>query len=279
MSKHGKNFILTADDLGIEEAYDRAILEGFQSGFLTSACICTNTKSYDHAIKSILPKCSGLEIGIHLNISEGKSLTKCPLLTDKERNFNLGFASLLLKSYSKKALKEIEGEFRAQIEKFKADTTHPITFFNSHIHTHSIPNIFEITAKLAKEYNIKFVRIQAEKLYMTDKMPKPVNLIKVFILNYFSAQNIATLKKYGLCSNNYTLGIGFTGEMTDKTIYYGVKSLSHLKDASVECIIHPSDNTDSSRYEEFRASLNLELKAKIEELGFKIGGFKNLLKE
>ena len=79
MSK--KKFILNADDFGMSKAHNRAVLDGYNNGFLSSASICANGPSFESAVNEILPECQNLSLGVHLNIIEGKSLTHCPLLT------------------------------------------------------------------------------------------------------------------------------------------------------------------------------------------------------
>ena len=111
-----KKFILNADDFGMSKAYNRAVLEGYNNGFLSSASLCANGKAFNAAVNEILPECPDLGLGVHLNIVEGKPLTKVDLLVNKKGKFNKGFVSLLLNSGNEKLLYQIEQEFRAQIE-------------------------------------------------------------------------------------------------------------------------------------------------------------------
>ena len=96
-----KKFILNADDFGLTAYHNQAVLEGYVNGFLTSASLCANGDAYDNAVHDIMPDCSNLGIGVHLNIMEGKSLTKCPLLTDDDGCFNINYLSLILKQNDK----------------------------------------------------------------------------------------------------------------------------------------------------------------------------------
>lgn len=41
-----------------------------------------------------------------------------------------------------------------------------VTHIDSHVHTHSIPRIFELVCKLAQEYGIKQIRTQYEQPYI-----------------------------------------------------------------------------------------------------------------
>ena len=111
-----KFFILNADDFGLSFANNQAVLEGYTNGFLRSASLCANTEGYENAVHDILPDCPNLSIAAHLNIMEGQALTKCPLLTDKDGNFNRGYLYLIRNSKNPELLEQIENEFRAQIK-------------------------------------------------------------------------------------------------------------------------------------------------------------------
>ena len=82
--------IVNADDFGLSNENNQAILEGYNNGFLTSASICANGKAFNAAVNEIIPECPNLGIGVHLNIIEGKSLTKSPMLTNSKGRFNNG---------------------------------------------------------------------------------------------------------------------------------------------------------------------------------------------
>lgn len=256
--------IFTADDFGMQESFNRAVFEAYTSGFLTSTCICANGGAYNSAVEEFLPKMAGVDLGVHLNIIEGKSLTPCPLLTDKNGNFCHGFIGLFLNSHSTDFMAQVEIEARAQIEKILKDCGR-ITHINSHIHTHAIPNIFNLCVKLAKEYNIPYVRVQLEIPYCARRAPKLINLLKIAVLNFFSLKN-RTHKE--ILTNNYLTGVGFTGEMDEAAILKGVE---RLKDRTgiLEILIHPdSDPSNKGRYKQFLAACDMNLKAKIEDLGF-----------
>lgn len=91
-----KKFILNADDFGLSKYHNQAVLEGYNNGFLTSASLCANGEAFDSAVHNILPDCPNLGIAAHLNIMEGKALTDCPLLTNNEGSFNVGYGYLIL---------------------------------------------------------------------------------------------------------------------------------------------------------------------------------------
>lgn len=270
-----KNFILNADDFGMSEAYNKAVLEGYNAKLLCSASLCANGDAFEEAVNEIIPKCNNLSVGVHLNIIEGKALTDVPLLTDKNGIFNNGYAAIMKKSLSEDFLYQVEQEFRAQIEKIQARTK--IDHIDSHVHTHAIPNIFKLTLKLAKEYNIPYIRTQFENPYFVPSIKKhlntkyPVNILKIILLNFFTFINKNELKKYDIITNDYLIGVGYTGMMDSMTIEFGLKSLKNKSNICAEALIHPCDyEFNDNHYTEFLITQNAELKKSVEEMGFKI---------
>ena len=271
-----KKFILNADDFGMSKAFNRAVLDGYHRGFLTSASLCANGKAFNAAVNEIIPECPNLGIGVHLNIIEGRSLTKAPMLTNKKGKFNKGYGQLMLMSNDPKFLEQVEFEFRTQIETVMNYTK--VDHIDSHVHTHAIPNIFKIVARLAKEYNI---RTQHEEMYFVPSLKKhcnfkyPPNILKILLLNYFTSKNLQVAKEYGLLTNDFLIGVGYTGLMDNLTIEYGLKALEG--DCVAEALIHPCHYATSNKnqhYTEFLITQNKELKDKISRLGFELTNYK-----
>jgi predicted glycoside hydrolase/deacetylase ChbG (UPF0249 family) len=276
-----KKFILNADDFGLTKYHNQAVLEGYNTGFLTSASLCANGEAFDSAVHDIIPDCPNLGIAVHLNIMEGKSLTECPDLTDNLGVFNVSYADLILNQKNKTFMAQIEKEFRAQIDKISKEIK--VDHLDSHVHTHAIPEIFKLTCKLAKEYGIPSVRTQFEELYFIPKLEKhlnfsyPLNLVKIALLQYYTKKNRKVLDEYGLKTNDFILGVGYTGMMDSDAIEYGLKSIE--EDCVVEALIHPckyDNSTKNSHTKEFGITQNMTLKDSILRMGFEITNYKNI---
>ncbi len=276
-----RKFILNADDFGMSKAYNRAVLEGYNNGFLSSASLCANGKAFNAAVNEILPECPDLGIGVHLNIIEGKALTKVDMLTNKKGKFNKGFLYLLLNSGNEKFLYQVEQEFRAQIEHILQYTQ--VDHLDSHVHVHSIPNIFKIVCRLAKEYGIPYVRTQHEEFYIIPCLKKhlslkyPVNILKVILLNYFSAKNKKVIQENNLRTNDYLLGVGYTGMMDSDAIACGLEELEG--DCIAEALIHPCNylrTKSDQHYNEFLITQDKALEDKIKRLEFEITNYKKM---
>lgn len=279
----GKRFILNADDFGMSKAFNRAVLEAYSEGLLKSASLTPNGLAFDDAVNAIIPKCSGLGVGIHLNIIEGKSLCEdASTLTDSDGNFCNSYGQLLLKSYNPKEkdfLSDVEREFRLQIEKVLAVTSP--THIDSHVHTHSIPKIFELVCRLANEYGIKQIRTQFERPYIIPDLHKhltfkyPINLIKVALLDTFTFFNETTALKWGLKTNDYLIGVAYTSMMDALAVSYGVMA-ANRDNITIETLIHPcryDDGTIDNHFTEFMITKNKKLKEKIENMGFEITNY------
>ncbi|MBP7211901.1 ChbG/HpnK family deacetylase [bacterium] len=280
-----KKFILNADDFGMSNAYNRAVLDGYNNGFLTSASICANGEAFGPAVNEVLPECPNLGIGVHLNIIEGSSLLRneeIPLLVNKDGKFKNGYSNFMALSLNKNFLEQAEKEFRTQIEMVMQYVVPD--HIDSHVHVHAIPSIFDLTCKLAKEYGIGQVRTQYEKFYTVPKFSKhlslkyPPNLLKIMLLNSFTKRNMNVVKEFGLKTNDYLIGVGYTGMMDDDTLYYGLNAIND--DCVAESLIHPCVFSDKNMAKnqhsvEFRITQNQDLKDKIQRLGFEITNYKN----
>lgn len=269
-----KKFILNADDFGMSKAFNNAVLRGYNQGFLTSTSLCANGETFDTAVNEIIPECPNLGIGVHLNIIEGNSLKN-------GEKFNNSYLKLMYIAGNSWFLEYAEKEFRLQIEKVLRYTT--VTHLDSHVHVHAIPKIFELTCKLAKEYGIKQVRTQHEKLYFVPDFAKhinihyPPNILKVMLLSAFTSKNKELIDKYELTTNDYILGVGYTGMMDDETVYHGLLKVED-ENAIVEALIHPCYFEGQKIYprkKEFLITQNMDLKDKIQRLGFDIGNYKS----
>ena len=91
--------------------------------------------------------------------------------------------------------------------------------------------------------------------------------------------NKPLLEENNLKTNDYLIGVGYTGMMSDRTIAYGLKSLMK-KDCLAEALIHPCDYDDGKtdhHTTEFELTQNEDLRAFIKEIGFELSNHTNAL--
>lgn len=135
-----KRLIINADDYGLSRGITDGILLTHRKGLLTSASLMVNQPATEYAIQRA-PDASGLGIGIHLNLTEGKPV----LPKDRVRTLVNAAGEFVGPSEMGRRLlrwqaspAEIEAEFRAQIQLMKSLGLEP-THADSHHRIHMYP--------------------------------------------------------------------------------------------------------------------------------------------
>lgn len=218
--------IVHNDDFGLNFGFSEAIIDCHKNGITTSTSVRVNGTAYKQTLKG-LKKNSGLDIGLHLNLTDGFEFRK-------------NFLSYLLPIERERAKKALENQFIQAIKKDNLKIDH----VNSHDHIHMIPWIFEITASLCKKYKIKYLRLVDENYYLTGNIftdIKPfvnTNIFKLTLLRIFAKININTLKKYKLKTVHF-YGILHTDNMNVHTFTGALEDAKKRKYNTVEILSHP----------------------------------------
>ena len=227
--------IVNADDLAMTPGANAGIFKGFDEGLITHASIMANCDYFNEAIDGI-KKRKNLGIGMHLNLTYGKSLTKNSLLCNNGE-FNLGYKDLLFNK-SNKFLNAVEKEWEEQIKRVLENVDIKLTHLDSHRHIHLIPQLYPIALKLAKKYNIKRIRLIKESLFSSLALTKRANfllnggIIKYALLRSFS---LIDAQKGDLYRDINFYSILYTG-VIGKDI---IKKLQNSP-KTYEIMVHPS---------------------------------------
>jgi len=276
---NNRKIILNADGFGKSNSVNKAVLHGYLEGFLTSASLCANGAAFNPAVNEIIPECPNLGIGVNLNITNGEALTKAFMITNKKGFFNKNFLFYLFSSNNNSILKQIEFEFRTQIETVMNYTN--VSHIDSVDNIHTIPKIFDLTLKLASEYNIPFVRSCYEEFYFVNSITKylnynySLNFIKWLISNYLSINNRKLfINSCKVRTNDYFIGILYKNLIDSSVLEYALKSIEN-EDSVVEISLNPSFSYKQERqYKEFIITKDKDLKDKIQRLGFELTNYK-----
>jgi len=146
--------IVNADDFGVSRAVNLGIIDCFRKGIVTSATIMMNMPQAEDAV--MLAREHGLPVGLHLVMTSGFPVSEdVPSLVGEDGRFRKRKEQL--KGYS---LKDVEKEFRSQIEKALMLGLTP-SHLDSHHHVHMEPGISDIVGELAKELMVP-VRIHTK---------------------------------------------------------------------------------------------------------------------
>lgn len=267
-----RKLVFTIENLGSDDAVNRAVFESFHKDSITGASIVANGEAFKDAVKNVVKTCTTLDIGINLNLSSGKALSHKNIssLTALDGYFDKNYLQLFMLSTNHNFLEQVEIEFKAQIERVIDSGIKP-TFFASNKHIHTIPPIFNIVCKLAKEYGIPFVRTHSEDFYITPGVIRFFstqyfcNVFKNLLFKFLNIFNLRTLKKYQLLTNKKLIGVLYSEQMDIETVLFGINSINSSECAEV--IFNATSNKwKAHNYLEFKTLLHPDLLKEVTEL-------------
>ena len=155
-----KRIIINADDFGLCEGVNKAVVQAHKKGVLSSATIMANMPASAKAVKAA-KKMPQLGIGVHLNLFEGRPLSKetcVEQLLDGDGRFKFSPAALSLFSVAgHRTRNAIRTELSAQIQ-WAFDNGLKPTHLDSHKHIHCFPAMFPLVCNLARRFGIGAVR-------------------------------------------------------------------------------------------------------------------------
>jgi predicted glycoside hydrolase/deacetylase ChbG (UPF0249 family) len=212
--------ILNADDFGLTPGVNRAILELFHAGVLTSTTLMATAPAADDAIALALAN-PGLGVGCHLNFVEGDPAAHPEaipsLLGADGKTFRpsiLDFTQALLRGKIEPA--ELALETQSQIQRLQRaglDVTH----VDTHKHTHVFPLIARTIAHIAQRCGIHAIRNPYEPRWSSRLAPASLPrraFLELFRLSERSFRALPQLGSRELLTPDGTLGIAGTGIMT-----------------------------------------------------------------
>ena len=143
-----RRLIVNADDFGFTPDVDLGILEAHRNGILTGTTLMANGDAFDDAAR-IAQATATLDIGCHLVLIGGRSLL--PPYAALPRS-----VPELLRALATRRLR-VYDELAAQVHKILAAGLRP-THLDTHKHTHLAPPVLEAVARVAEEFEIRWVR-------------------------------------------------------------------------------------------------------------------------
>ena len=147
-----KSIILCADDYGQNKSISQAIVALMELNRLSATSCLTTSPEWPNSSKLLLPFKNKVDVGLHLNLTHGKPLSKAlPKF--------FGLRELITQAFTKKIDKvAIETEFRAQLDKFVEDWGQLPDFIDGHQHIHQLPIIrnifFDLYEERLREYGV-----------------------------------------------------------------------------------------------------------------------------
>lgn len=269
-----KQLIINADDLGYPAGTVPAIIELYEAGVVTSTTAMVNQPHWPEAA-AYLRDHPGLGAGVHLVMNDGRPILpseRVPSLVDAEGCFRDGTPLLL--RYGRLRTAELEAEWRAQTEKFIADTGRQPDHLDLHCHyPYVFPAWFRASLELAQEYGHLPVRMpfddaldrKAEEMAAGSGFP-------VWYVRWQGRRYQRMVERHGLKRPNYfEMSFSQDGHRTPE---YLLGLLDALPEGVTELLVHPG--TEDWREEDYHALLNPGVKRRIEALGIELIDYRAL---
>lgn len=267
--------IVTGDDFGISSPVNHAIVRAHREGILTSASLMVNGPAFREAVE-LARGTPTLAVGLHLALS-GSAPTlpreRIPLLVGKDGHFAESPSKAGLKYFfSPSARRELEGEIRAQLERFLS-TGLPADHVDGHHHLHMHPVIFSILVRACADYGISAVRIVRERLRLSQSADPRRLLSRITHRAIFALLARSCDRKLGelpIRTADAVLGLLLDGQMTKEHL---IVLLSSLPAGITEIYSHPSLDPDPVREGqalEFQALVAPEVKEVLRSRGIRL---------
>ena len=214
--QYGQPPLLHADDLGLAEGVDAAIIDLAQSGRLQGSSLLVNGPSATATVKAWRGLADPPMLTLHFCLTEGHRLPNCPDLPT-------GFGSLLLASLLPWQRQRIAPQLRTvllqQISRYRELTGQRQIRLDGHQHIQLVPLVLDAVLDLARDESITWVRTTREPL--PEGLPLRLwwrsvqtgGLLKWRVLQLLSRLAITRLRRAGLQTNRRFAGVLFSGSM------------------------------------------------------------------
>ncbi len=150
------NVIATADDFGLNNSVNRAILNCFEKEYINSTSFITNTLYFEESVSLIHENSIIQNIGVHINLAEGKPLTNYipKHWLDENGNWDVKKINKKINFLNINSKNAFINEIGAQIDKALAAKI-SIVHLDSHYHIHTLPCFYQLFLDTAKRYKLK----------------------------------------------------------------------------------------------------------------------------
>jgi chitin disaccharide deacetylase len=282
-----RSVIFTADDFGLADALNDAVVLAHRRGLLSGASLMAAGPRTGAAL-NLARDFPDLCLGVHLTLIQGRAVlppAAAPHLVDSQGFFpNNPVATGWRYFWQPRLLPAIRRELAAQIE-VVLEAGLRVWFLNSHLNLHLHPRLFPVVAELAREYGIPAVRLAREDWRTTLALAPDGPLPKIaqgIIFTWLSRRAAWQARAAGLVVNDHLFGLLNDGRMTEA---YLTGLASRLKPGVTEIYCHPGLYADPEltrwaprylRQEELAALLSPRLRDALRAAGAEVADFQEL---
>ena len=236
--------IVHADDFGLSEAVNRAVIAAHEGGIVTSTSLMAGGDAFEHAV-ALARACPSLDVGVHLTLTEQRPVAaNVPSLVDDGGSLAPHATQLAQRrALGKISLADVRTELEAQIRRVLDAGLTP-THLDGHQHVHVLPGVAQVVFELAQAYGIRAVRYPAERVrgYMLTNPARAKRVAEQLAVASLSA--LSPLKS--LRRSDDFVGFYFGGRLNERNLH---TVLEHLpQHGTIELMCHPGFEDPQNRY-------------------------------
>jgi predicted glycoside hydrolase/deacetylase ChbG (UPF0249 family) len=273
-----KWLVVTADELGLSTRRNQGIVDAHCKGIVTSASMLAYGPAFREAVK-IAKALPTLDIGLHLNLSEGEPLVLGhKTLVGPDGNFWGRQEARRRARESGFDLREIERETEAQIETLEAAKIR-ISHLDSVDHMHIRGNLAQPISVIAKKHGIRCFRCPADKIRPPSLKLDPNRITAIQEYHQSAINAIGVYAQQRMRSTENFGGAALSGFLTPGLL---IETIRTLPDGLTELMVHPGLKAAESGFEgpdreaEVKALTDPRLKPLLKELAIGLTHFGKL---
>lgn len=264
--------IVNADDFGLSNSVNEAIVRAFDHGILTSCSLMVNEPACREAVELARAR-PRLAVGLHLVTVCGRAAlppAEIPLLVDRQGNFATDpFIAGVRYYFSAAARAQLEREIDAQFRRF-IDTGLPFSHVDGHLHMHMHPTVFALTVAAAERYGVKKIRLPRERLFdnlAVSRARLGLKLVWWSVFQLLCRRGLRRLRGRGFFANDCVYGLLETGHMTED---FWLGLVPRLRAETNEIYCHPDTTPGSAGAAELAALLSTQVRTLLAERGIEL---------
>ncbi len=272
-----KWLIVSADDFGVSERRNQGILESHRKGIVTSASLLAYGAAFAGAVKAAKAAPS-LDIGLHLNLSEGEPLVLGhKTLVGPDGRF---FGKDEARRRAREGLfdtAEVQKESEAQIDQLKQAGL-KVTHLDGHQHIHIFGNLPAPIARAAARQGVRCFRSPADRM-IPPGLKEEKRQAEIEDYRQWAMKALPVYAHSRLRSTENFGGIALSGRLTLENLILLIKELPA---GLTELMVHPglADKTEGfsgpDRENEIRVLTDPRLKILLRLQGIELTHFGNL---
>lgn len=262
--------VLHADDLGMNRAVTDGIVRGFREGLLTSTSLLANAPDAVRALsqwkdllaqqaagplpsadarKSLDDPNAPFDLGVHLNLTQGRPLGDCypRELLDREGRFPGIFPLFARLLQSRGRFREaIRDQWRRQIQLVVDHGLRP-THLNGHQYVEMLPGMAKVVFELMEQFGIRHVRAACEPALFQNTVLNGFHVEKwplAVVKHWFAAKFRKKIDTHGIARPDAYFGVAHAGGVDLPLLRRFLASgQSHR---SVEIALHPGEEAGAT---------------------------------